>query len=106
MEENGGSARRVRKAEEEDEHVMLSIRIATEFLSHVYLPAHVSITGDRGLPSCARPFPHLLDPVPPPPRLARASPCSFPALPPPLPSAPPPLRRLDGPPAHLVRHAG
>lgn len=47
MEENAG-ARRVRTPEEEDEHAVLSIRIATEFLCHVYLRAHGSMRDEKG----------------------------------------------------------
>ena len=61
MEENGGSARRVRTPEEEDEHAVLSIRIATEFLSHVYLRAHGSMRDERGLHAWRRTFANLLE---------------------------------------------
>ena len=41
--DGGGSDARVRSQEEEDERAVLSVRIATEFLCHVYLRAHHSM---------------------------------------------------------------
>ena len=61
MEENGGGARRVRTPEEEDEHAVLSIRIATEFLCHVYLRAHGSMRDERGLHAWRRTVANLLE---------------------------------------------
>ena len=49
MEDGAGGGRRTRTPEEEDEHAVLSVRIATEFLTHVYLRAHGSMRDERGL---------------------------------------------------------